>query len=53
MVHGHVDIEVRVHAQDYLGLGVLPLGVDRRHVPIPFRCRGNFDPRSGRERTIL
>src|SRR5215210_2328276 len=34
MVHGHrqVEVEMRVHAQDTLDLGVRPFGVDRRHV---------------------
>jgi hypothetical protein len=58
MVHGHrhVEVEVRVHAQDQLGLGgVRPFdGVDHRHVcAAPFDLAVTFDPRSSRERTIL
>ncbi len=55
MVHGHsrVEVDVRVYAQDHRYLGVRPFGADRRHVPSSFRCRGHFEPGSGRERTIL
>jgi hypothetical protein len=52
--HGHVDIEVRVHAQDRLDLSVWPLGADRRHVISSLRCRQQLPPEEReRERTIL
>ncbi len=30
--HGYVEVEMRVHAQDHLGYGVLALRFGRRHV---------------------
>jgi hypothetical protein len=42
--HRHVEVEVSVHAQDHLDLGLQSLGADRRHVPSSFRCSGHFPP---------
>jgi hypothetical protein len=42
--HRHVEVEVCIHAQDHLGLGVRPFGADRRHVSSSFQCRGNLPP---------
>src|SRR5215213_3576894 len=46
--HRHVEVEVRVHAQDHLDLGLRSLGADHRHVRA-----APFHPTSRRERTIL
>src|SRR5918995_4172070 len=40
----HVEVEVCVHAQDRLDLGVRPLGADHRHVISSFRCRQQLPP---------
>jgi hypothetical protein len=57
MIHGHshVEVEVRVYAQDHRNLrGVRLLGADRRHLISSLRSVAiSFHPRSGRERTIL
>jgi hypothetical protein len=52
MVHGHhhVEVEVRVHAQDRLDLSVRPLGADHPHVISSLRCRQQLPP-DERERT--
>jgi hypothetical protein len=52
MVHGygHVEVQVRVHAQDRLDLSVRPLGADHRHVISSLRCRQQLPPEE-RERT--
>src|ERR687898_2108623 len=48
--HGHVEVEVRVYAQDHRNLrGVRPFGADRRHVPSSFRCSGQFATRGAAE----
>ena len=49
--HSHVEVQVRVHAQDHRDLGgVRPLGADRPHVPSSFRCRHRLPPEE-RQRT--
>jgi hypothetical protein len=52
MVHGHgyVELEVGVHAQDHLDLGVRPLVADHRHVISSLRCRQQLPPEE-QERT--
>src|SRR5215203_4419120 len=42
--HGHVEVEVRVHAQDRLDPSVPPLGADHRHGSSSFRCRHQLPP---------
>jgi hypothetical protein len=54
MVHGHgyVELEVGVHAQDHLDLGVRPLVADHRVTSsAPFALASSFHPRNRRERT--
>src|SRR5215210_2134936 len=48
--HGHVEVEVRVHAQDRLDLSVRPFGADHRHVISSLRCRQQLPPEE-QERT--
>jgi hypothetical protein len=52
--HSHVEVEMRVHAQDHRNLCVFGLSAP---IVLPsessFRCSGHFDPKSSRERTIL
>ncbi len=47
--HSHVEVEVRVYAQDHLDLGLLSPGADHRHVPSSFRCGGHLFTRGAGE----
>ena len=51
MVDGyrHVEVEVRVHAQDHRDPRLRPFGTDRRHVPIRFRSRVRLTTRGAEE----
>src|SRR5215207_7280544 len=49
-IHGHVEVEVRVHAQDRLDLSVRPLGADHRHLISSLRYRQQLPPEE-QERT--
>src|SRR5215203_2402012 len=42
--HGHVEVEVRIHAQDRLDLSVRPFSADHRHVISSLRCRQQLPP---------
>jgi hypothetical protein len=48
--HGHVEVEVGVHAQDHCNPRVRPLGADHRHVISSLRCRQQHPPEE-QERT--
>src|SRR5829696_1074355 len=53
--HGHVEVQVRVHAQDRLDLSVRPLGADHRHVKSSLRCRQQLlpDEQEGSDDTVM
>jgi hypothetical protein len=52
--HGHVELEMCVHAHDHRNLSVSGLSAPIMVMSsAPFAVASSFHPRSGRERTIL